>query len=985
MKNVMSSLRAAKPNNKQASADKMTARKTVLAILAALAFICILTGTNSIHNISPINVSLNTPGAVASTGSGFIMSEDNNTALLFVDNHFQAYKKIPLNNASNNADLIIGVRPLGDRVFVLGAVRNTKGVYFKGATVAEYTPDGRFVQVRYSEDYDEEDYLVSSLLLDITLTAEGRVILLTSRPDCVEQIDITESTPRTVCRVPASAQMWYGLFLDSNDMILSEDRITFHRYNTDGYVETLSSDDVQAVHSTYYGRDEIAADSELDILLFYPEYQCLLRDDNGNPAYLLYTDENVMYLYDIEEDVHISGINKLKKTFALAISDVLYYLSIAYIAVMAAMLIIRFLKKENKVKSMLKLLAVLAVFAGIAGFYTHQSSQVLMACYEDRLISQSKQAGTLVCTHYRDMVDEICQAGILDWYDIPGNPERLRAMENELTLLARANGYDFSTYIGLAILWDGFCYQVVTTDDHLGVGEILTTAEMAESLFADGEDYPIRPYVNYGQTYSSCYCRIAGVDGGITAFMFVGYNTDHLISMQIESGMRMLLDLLVAATICYICIKALSDLRTSWQDYRAGRALGKKDLRVPLFGGVAAFLVTLICQFDSVVLVYAVRELCATLSDLEAARMTALPLSLYSLGIMLGSALPAMLAGRVRERLTAAAFCFSGVLAMLLAVFSLSAGNIYLFTAAKLIEGMTIGGAAYSVIYASPFGCKDPDTQRHLINATQTASVSAGAIGVFVGGYISEFLSQSMIFFVKGILCVVLGVICIMMFRDSAAEKPAARKRLLDFRNSGWSFYIKPQTVMLYLCCIFPSILFGRYRNYLYPIYSQNAGINAVMLSNIMLLSKAAAFFASDTMNVITKRYAPQKIMIVSYIVCSVCLVCFMISPSMIWAVITLFVITIFLRSGTTAGIFCQSELCDRLGYEKKDVQLCSETIRGIFDTLSSPIMGLFLALGNNYACAAVGIIGLTLILVYRLFQRGCKSTRAASGSVKGI
>lgn len=929
--------------------------------LIAVAVVFVLLGINGIRLAPLPKVALDEPSYVSCFDGGFVITDSNSTRLLFADDDFRVHKAVGLNVKGSPFDAVYDTAASAERVFITGVTRVASGIYFESEAVAEYSPEGEFIRVLYTEAYGEDDYVSSPNFLDVRAMEDGRVVLMVSRDRTIDFLDIGSDNVELLLSVSAPGKMYGGQIFEDMSAVVWEHVGRYYTIDSTGRAKKDTGFD----YAESLGR-EAGLGRETVFELGLDEYEPFFSFNSAGRNGLLYSTKEGLFRYDYESGEPVS-VPALKSSAGLFLFNLAFFASAVYLFVLLIIKAVRLLKNGDNAEKAKSLLIAVVLSAGVSAFYTFQSYNLIRSGYESRLISQNRQLCRIVKNHYQDFVEGTYENGVKEYCSDDENHAVLDELRKDFTEFANSNGKEECFYAGIEIIRNGELNVLLFTDWPSDCGNYECTLEEYEALYGKLDGYKIFETYDSGIDYIACISPLTDCEGKLIGLMTVGFNESHLLAKQRDIGLRMLVSLTVLFIIAYVCFKAFASLKDDITRYKADKLENINTSKLPLFCGFAAFLVTAICQFDSVILVFAAKSLCTGLSDINAAKMAALPISLYSFGIMGGSALPALLSGRMKEKLSSLLFCIVGTVSMALAVYSINISNIYVFTAAKLVEGLAIGGAVYSLIYSAPFNCADAEEQRRLINTTQAAAVSAGVLGIFAGGYIAEYLSYQAIFAVKGALCIILALVCVPMLADSG-QKPEDKS--VSSRKGAWSFYIRPEVLLLYICCILPMNLFNGYRTYLFPIYSQSAGISTVMLSNIYVIAKAASFFSADSMKSSGSASKPQRTMAVMLMTCSTLFICFVLSPNIWWAIAVLFASNFLLRGANTAGIFCQAELCDDLNYDKKAVSLCSETVKGVFSSVSSPVLSLFLALGNNWACAAAGAAGAVLTSIYSILRR---------------
>lgn len=943
-------------------------RKAVTVLLAAVAVLIILSGINSMRLLPLPFVSLDEPTDTVLHSDGAVIVDSNNSRILLTDEKLRVSGVIGLDLNGSPFNSVTAVAAANGRIYIAGASRILDGVYIESESVAEYSASGRLLRVLCSEQYSDDEFITDAGFFDIKAAGQDKVLVLAGREDRVEIIDVAGGEAEIVSSYPSGVRFKAGEFSETDDSFAVWEWLgSFSMFSPDGSVRVIKNDEYSEWFKDNYCIDGIENRLRMDKCVPLFSNFSLSRDSAGEPSLLLYTTDNGLFSYDFNTGEN-SSLSRLKLTPAVFLTNLLFFAAIAFLAILIVIKLVRVVKNGRVSDKVRTGAIILLISAGVSAFYTYRSFKLVSSEYRSGLVTQNKQISLLLNEYYPDVFERCSDIGVRAYCEDPSNRERLAGLRRDLFDFICANGKEGGYYCGIEVPNADGMYGLFYTNDQAYSGDLDYGPGVWEDTVENTPDFEIIHIKDVGYYYTACISYLRNDEGEPIALLTVGFMEKHLLTVQKQNGLNMLISLIVLEIAVYISAKAVSSLKNDVSGYKARKAANASAFKIPLFCGIASFLVTAVCQLDLVIRVYVVKELCAGLSELEAARVASIPLSLYSIGILAGSALPSLLSGRIRESVSSVFFCVLGALSMLGAVVSLNEGNVYLFSAAKLVEGVFIGGAAYSLIFSAPFYCSDRQQQKELVNSAQASAVSAAVLGILAGGYISEYISYSAVFAVKGALCVVLAVIAVLMFSGCGGMSGVREKRRTA---SAWGFYLKPKALLLYLCCVMPLILLSGYQSYLFPIYSQSAGLSAAMLSNIYIMARAASLVSSGSMTAANARYSPRQIMCVSLLLCSFCFVLFLLSPNIMWAVAVLFISSILIRGANTASIYCQSDLSEELGYDPKDVSLCNETVRGVFTAASTPISSLFLAFGNDWACAVLGSACFALTAVYFLVFRG--------------
>ena len=654
------------------------------------------------------------------------------------------------------------------------------------------------------------------------------------------------------------------------------------------------------------------------------------------------------YSYVSEFDVRNDDMT-IKYGVWLAIYNIIFWIGLVYLAAVVLfglyMLLVKKLGKKGKISIAIIILILIA-----SAYYTRNSYQTIDNQYRERLRTQSIQLSNVIGSQY----DEF---GINDY-------ESIRAALKEF---CEANGTDFSVYARLYINKDSKYYTFASSDDrHLsGVEVDDETLNELESLKASGQNF--FDYSAKFDTKLSAFEYVVNDTGDTTAIVEVCCSEYMLIKDHWNYAVNLFVNLIAIYIAIFVGISAIKAL---YNDGKLFRKLSKnKDPgKGFVLNSYFQFIFKLMTSMDLAIQVYVAQSLCTGYSEAEQAIMIAIPTSMFSVGMWIGTLLCPVLVNKFGNRASSILGCIGSIASYGVSILSLLNGSIVFYSISKLLAGTFAQGVLFIVGDSITFMIKDPDERSQAITSAQQSTSAATIIATLAGGYIAQYLSYSTIYLVSGIFAVILLVISLLIFsKSSEINKTAASK---TGTAASWKLFLKPVMLVYVLCFVLPKLLIGGYNTYLFPLYSSTAGISAVLLSNLSAFSRTFSYLTNVPLNKFVSRYNTTKSSVVVALIICASFVAFILSPNIWWAIIVTFIGAALNTVVTKGNKVYITDRAEEFGLEPSKVRSNSIIIEDGIGIFKTPILSTFVSLGYNYACAALGAVCGVLFGIFGLYNK---------------
>lgn len=378
-----------------------TVWKGIFALLILLALGWILACYDKAH-FMPFSseIKLNDPKDICISDNGSVVIDNTMSRLLFLDNDMRVNKIIDLLSSSSPIGLCSKVQINDGKVYVISIEEENSGLYLSNETIEVFDLDGNYLEQISSKDYSEEDF-VCMLHNDGFLYSNGslkviqkndREIRVTTLNESSEESDICFNLPETV----------FKTFVDSScENIISIGRsLSFYKCNLETKDITIISDK-EAIELLGL-KDSMSCCKLLEAKGYGELYNTNLHIINSETGRknLIFVDSqsNKLEVYDYSSD-NIDTYYAFKITPGLWIKNLLYYLSLVYLAVWLVIGLIWLICNLNLYKYIKEIIAVLVLFVVVA-FYSYSTYKTMMNDYDEKLKVCSRQIATSLSAMY---------------------------------------------------------------------------------------------------------------------------------------------------------------------------------------------------------------------------------------------------------------------------------------------------------------------------------------------------------------------------------------------------------------------------------------------------------------------------------------------------------------------------------------------------------------------------------------------------------
>lgn len=956
---------------------KISLVKTFLFILALVSLGFVLFGLNKPH-IKPIakSAELITPSAIGKTDTGYVVCDTLSTRLLFLNEDFEVYKISSLLSAGSPIDKVNNVIIAGNHIYALGSMSVNNGLYLKSESVVEYSSSGSYERTLYSADYPDDVYVTKNQFLDLIIY-EGSLYLLKCDDNTISSVNLDSG--EEIISAPINHSVIEANFTTSPKLIA-----ICNVANQLTWIDYADCTEKPVNYSLLFdipenGSDHTISESEN---AFYAAYRSgewnfkhgVINWDGDTPVESYIIDQSSHNISHTTSD-NFEGEMITAVSFSLSyfFSHYLFWLSVLYLGSFVLYFLIKLLIKKAFWKSGSYMIIMLLVSLAITFFFTTNNKNQLKEECERDLFVQCLQTALNIEKNESDFLDFL--------HVVPGKEEltedeiyQIDHMTDYLKEITIINGKEMAFFASIYYPSEGvsqiddndsisllYCCDSLDSEPR-GTQNTYFSTSLTNTVNA-GNDCYFFEYITKDKASLSCYHPLHLSTGEIVGFLEIGCDRQNLLNVQNNIALNMVLTLMCIFIVIYVSFKTYLAFKSDLKDY-----IMRKKEKAPgaqsSLSGIFYFTINIIFSLDSVILVFVTKELCGDMEPAKMAAMTAIPLTAYNLGQWLGTIVSPFFFKRISEKLIAIISCIFSIGAMFMMVMSLGLHSIILFSAAKLITGIFLSGILFILGKRLPLSAPTKELQEKSLHSNYISSISASVIGMLAGGYLSQYLSYSSIYIFAAILVGLLLFIAIFAFPK---KENAAVTETAAVKSSPWRVFTDPQMYIFIIFYALPVELLGGYRSYLFPLYSAGAGLSSILLSNINVFSKTIAFLANNSVRKFVKSHDSIKLMYGANLGICAALICFLLSPNIWWAIITLFIISILGGFTSVGSGMYLSGIAERNGSTGKEVFPCYQIVGSGISSAKSAILSVFLKLGNNLACAGVGTACGSLLVVFAI------------------
>lgn len=367
------------------------------------------------------------------------------------------------------------------------------------------------------------------------------------------------------------------------------------------------------------------------------------------------------------------------------------------------------------------------------------------------------------------------------------------------------------------------------------------------------------------------------------------------------------------------------------------------------------FLFNLTSSFDGVILVLVAKDMLdgANVSDGMRLTLMAVPALVAGIGAILGLPLCNLLSGRLPvKKLTVASciVCLAAFIGMSLSVH----WNIFVLFCILKFFGSILNSVLYGTFAAIPLREKDEQARYRAINEAEMGRISSTILGPLLGGVVAQAFSNEAIYLLNAASFLpVIGLLLVAMPDNTFYT---VRKKTVTAGKGLVKYVLSLPTLAYLLLLVIPAMTIGGYKSYLFPIYLSAMDLPQIYITFFYVLALTVAMLLIPAITNALKDADHWKKTVVTLVLIGTAFLGFLVNRTFYWAILILVVNTVLEKILKVSMTMLWPRQARKFSLDL----VSTSSVMSVFDqgayALKETVLSMFLLLGNNFACVAVGI-----------------------------
>lgn len=960
-------------------------RQIIFVLSVVFAFIFALqTLGHTLQIPIPMSITLDGPSAAAYVpGKPSLIVDSNNTRLIFLNAGGKVCRIEELDEtcALTRANSVVRGE---DGFYVAGAEQEGGSVIISEDRVVRYDFSGRHSEIIFSDTPEAPSYFgtISDISLyngelyitKIEKNSAGELHALTQKTDLdpateeEPQILLVSNIPQPYMAkyVPQRAVLYVADGAGNLAVQTAEGRRYLDNTST-GFVMSFLPVDKDTVLWTdpqtwLLCCNEAVVPDVRDVPSIFgtPEYPLLDGTYNGELVLLGRTGDG----FSVRERISEIAYAPL---FALLLA--LRFLSVLYLAGLALYLLLRPIWRFYKTKDLVSLTrigyiaAVVVTFLFIVIFYSDHLTKLEMEGMNENLV--------LAGDYFAGMADRTRFDGMEDSNE--------NDVETKLRAAVEKRAYYDSIYepfIRLheergdyvnVIVYERFGDEIVLDYEYNReeqAGYRFTVEEFNSLKCGRGE---VRMYL-YGKTPYYYYCvpiydESGELISGITLEQGMQSFNRQLHTRRFEIAMT----LFTSVSAIYLLVLEGKNLIQSLQRRKMKILQGNPFPEITLMRAFGFFF-NLSTSLDSVLLVLVAKDMLdeRQLPAEAVVFLAALPALARGTGKIIGSTLYNIIGKywNIRTLGIGSAVlmlcCCGGI------CFTIMYNNFLMFCLLKML--MYLGaGLLLSLFLAISYHTETKEEGFHAKNKREEGMISGWILGSILGGFAVKNFSNVMLYALNTLAVVPLVLLLLALPKKTDYFKRDENGQFFTGLRSFLRFICRPSMLGYLLCLSMPIYLFEGYFSYIFPLYSSALNMSKQYVTNFNVLANVLLLLVINPITKATEKTDFWRLAILLMAAVSLGFIGFAVSPTIIWAIVMLFVTSLLYRTVLPVAEMLWPRLIKQGDPSTEALSGYLSIIDQLFRACKEMFLSVFLLFGENRACVALGIFYGICVLMFVL------------------
>ena len=619
----------------------------------------------------------------------------------------------------------------------------------------------------------------------------------------------------------------------------------------------------------------------------------------------------------------------------------------------------RWIIKQLRHESGLRIFLVLAATLIVSAFVIFSLMSELFTQEDEVQISNTELFADLMISK----IDTKALSGI-QWEDDYGGAdyESVRNVLDGMLLTSYQNNQYY--YYILYGLNENAIRYLVNSEDSVICGEPVSEygTDYYSDVFDKGERFTIRSRDVYGN-WLNTVAPVYGADDTVVAALEVGMDLSYQTAQRQESALNTVLSVICSTVVVLMLLLEVLFL-LSFSDKRKALIEGGLELdgpqRIPLRSLIFCTYLTDFMQDPFIAIVCS--QLYSGFLPLPQGVAVALPMS----GQLLMMAVFSAVGGGFTSKYGARKTLLAGFLLQLCGFFFCFLTGTYI----GLLVGKLMVGAGMGIIYVT---CNTVAAtgRTEASMGSAFADVAAGTIsGLTIGtGLSSVFLSLGSWRNIYLVGCVVLvAALALVLTSGDVRPHPVAEEERQ--KGSLLRFLFKPHVIGFFLLILVPFTMALAYREYFFPLFSQEYGLSQVRIGQIYLLCGLMVLYTGPHLSAwMLRRFGAPMSVLMGCLILGLDMLLFVVWPT--WA--SVFIGVVILALVTSFALTCQYSFFESIPESQRFGEGRAMGVYSVFEslgqTLGPVLYGAALAMGYRNGIGVMAGVLLALAVAFALLM----------------
>ena len=632
----------------------------------------------------------------------------------------------------------------------------------------------------------------------------------------------------------------------------------------------------------------------------------------------------------------------------------------------------RWIAAKLREESGLRIFLVLAATLIVSAFVIFSLMSELFTREDESQTSNAELFADLMISK----IDTKALAGI-EWEDDYASDD-YEAVRNVLDgmILTSYHNNQYYYYILYGLSENAIRY-LVNSEDSVFCGEPVSEygSDYYSEVFDKGERFTLRTQDAYGN-WVNTVAPVYGKDGEVAAALEVGMDLSYQTAQRRESALNIILSVICSTVVVLMLLLEVLFLLSFSDKKKALVAAGRRmdgPQRIPLRTLIFCAFLTDSMQEPFIAIVCS--QLYQGFLPLPQGVAVALPMSGQLMMMAIFSAVGGRFTGKYGAKKTLAA----GFLLQLCGFFFCFLTGTYI----GLLVGKLMIGAGMGTIYVTCNTVAATGRSEKAVGAA-FADVAAGTIsGLTIGtGLASVFLtlgSWRNIYLVGGVI-LVSALVLTLYSGDIRPRGKGEDQAQAEEEGSVFRFLINPRVIGFFLFVLMPFTVALAYREYFFPLFSQEYGLTEIRIGQIFLMCGLMVLYTGPHLSAwMIERFGPAMSVLLGCLVLGLDMLVFVLWPTWISVLVGVVVLAVV----TSFALTCQYSFFEGLPESQDFGEGRAMGVYSVFEslgqTLGPVLYGAALALGYRNGIGVIaGVMLITALAFALLMGKNLKHTPQA-------